>query len=359
MKNFYPKFAFLCILFLLSCSKNENTPEVVTEPAVVYNNAFILSFQGDKTALSYLNSNKFATLNVYTSADANTISLSEFKNKLYLVSQKGPQFISQLNLENLNLETAVTTSKVASPSYLQMFSETDGVVISTSGRGRRKKYNLSFVNVTTGIGDKIVGFSNKVLFTNSALLLDGNVVLVADSKELKSIDITTKKVTTLLTFKENISGILKNKNGIIWVATEKRTEKATFTKLNEDYSINEIVTITDNTINLFKNSILTLNKNSVEAYWSESASGKIYRFNTTTKLVEEFVTPSTNGVLLTTVVKQNPVTKQVYVIGLEDFLDTDKSILAIYNDDKTLDKTVKGVGNSPIDIYFSDKNFTN
>ncbi|QTE21387.1 DUF5074 domain-containing protein [Polaribacter cellanae] len=356
MKNFYAVYALLCILVITSCSKKD-TPEI--EEEVIFDSTFILTLENNKTTINFLNSGAFLTPNVYESTDGNSISFSSFDNALFVVSQKGPNYITQLDVENLNVDNVVTKSNLSSPSYLAMYSATDGLVIGVSGRGRRRKYNVAPVNITTGIGEKIDGFSNKILYNNVALLADGNKVLVADGKDLKAFNTTTKKVTTLLTFKENISGILKNKNGTIWVATEKRTEKAAFTKLNEDYTINEVVTITDDNINLFKNSLLSLNHSNFTAYWSESASGKIYRFNTITKLVEEFATPTTNNVAFTTVVKQHPVTKQVFVMGLKDFLDPDNSIIAIYNDNKSFEKEVKDVGKSPIDIYFSDKNFTN
>ncbi|QTD36443.1 hypothetical protein JL193_09760 [Polaribacter batillariae] len=356
MKNFYAAYAFLCIFVFASCSKK--TTSKIEEEAV-FDSTFILTLESDKTAINFLNSGAFLTPNVYESTDRESISFSSFDNALFVVSKKGPNYITQFNVENLNVDNVVTSSDLTAPSYLEMYSATEGLVIGVSGRGRRKKYNVAPVNITTGIGNKIDGFSDNILYNNAALVTDGNTVLVADGKDLKAMNTTTKEITTLLTFAENISGILKNKNGTIWVATEKRTEKAAFTKLNKDYSINEVVTVTDNTINLFKNSLLSLNRSSFTAYWSEAASGKIYRFNTITKLVEEFVTPATNNVALTTVVKQHPVTKQVFVIGLEDFLDPDNSIIAIYNDDKSFEKKVEKVGTSPIDIYFSDKNFTN
>ena len=130
-------------------------------------------------------------------------------------------------------------------------------------------------------------------------------------------------------------------------------------KLNEDYSINETVTVTDGSINLYTNSILTMNTESVNAFWSESASGKIYTFNTETKVIEEFAAPINDGIAFNTVVKQHPKTKQVYVAGLEGFIDPDNTVLVIYNADKTVAKTIQKVGASPIDIYFSDKEFTN
>ncbi|AUC85793.1 hypothetical protein CW731_11065 [Polaribacter sp. ALD11] len=355
MRNLYSKIILLCIITLAACSKETN----LLEETPIFDTTFILSLESDNTSLTYLNKDKYPTLNVYSSANSETTSFSEFNNKLYLVSQNGPSFISILDLETLSLENTVTTSKVGSPSYLQMYSDTDGLVINTSGRGRRKKYNLSTVNTVTGIGESITGTSNAVLFNNAALLLDGENVLIADGKELKSFDINTKTIKTLLTFSENISGVLRNNENNIWVATEKRTALAAFTKLKNDYTISETVEITNETINLFKNSILNMNSNSETAYWSESASGKIYRFNTTTKTVEEFASPINNSVALNTVVKEHPVTKQVYVAGLEDFFNPDNSILAIYNNDKSFAKEVKSIGVSPIDIYFSNKVFFN
>lgn len=355
MRNYYSKIILLCIITLTACSKNE----YINEEESIFDTTFILTLESEKTSLTYLNEDKYPTLDVYLSNNSETISFSEFNNKLYLVSQNGPSFISVLDIETLSLENTVTTSKVASPSYLQMYSDTDGLIINTSGSGRRRNYNLSTVNIATGIGENISEVSNGVLFNNAALLLDGENVLIADGKELKSFDINTKTIKTLLTFSENISGILKNNENKIWVATEKRTALAAFTKLNNDYTISETVKITNENINLFKNSVLNININSETAYWSESNSGKIYRFNTVTKTVEEFTSPINNGVALNTVVKEHPTTKQVYVVGLEDFFNPDNSILAIYNSDKTFAKEVKAIGVSPIDIHFSNKNFLN
>ena len=355
MKSYLSKLALIGLLFAVSCTKNNETIEVLP----THDNAFILSLESDKTAITFLNENQFATQNIYSSVNAESTSFSNYNNQLYIVSQNGPSYISKINAQTLNVETSITTSNVPSPSYLQMYSETDGLVINTSGRGRRRNYNLCHVNTITGISDAISEVSNEILFNNSALILDAENVLIADGKELVAMNITTKEFTVLLTFDDNLSGLLKDKNGTIWVAKEKRATAATFTKLDADYSINETITVTDASINLFKNSILTMNSESTDAFWSESASGKIYTFNTETKVIEEFATPVNNGIALNTIVKQHPKTKQVYVIGLEDFINPDNSVLVIYNADKTVAKTVKKVGVSPIDLYFSDKEFTN
>lgn len=345
--------AFCYALIFASCS-SKNEPYI---PPVVYDNTFILNFEKEKTTIGYLNKDAVFTPNVYTSANGNALSFNVFENNIYVVSQGGPSYVSQLNLETLALEKEISKSEVSKPSNLLMYSNTDGLIVSSSGRGRRKKYNLSHVNLLDGIGAKIEGISTKMLPSNSAMLIHNNNVLLADGNDLKAMDISSKKITTLLTFKERISGIIKDDSNIIWVATERRTENAAFTKLTNDYAIAETVKISDESIKLFINSILFMNNGSNTAYWSEASSGKIYKFNTQTKLVEEFITPSVNGILLTTLVKEHPTTKQVYVLGLEDFTNTDKSVLLIYNKDKTLDKTIKNVGVSPIDIYFSDKNF--
>jgi hypothetical protein len=355
MKNYLSKVALIGLLITVSCSKQNETSEAPIE----YDNAFILSFESDKTDITFLNKNKFASLNTFSSLNENSISFSSYNNQLYVVSQDGPVYISKINTQTLNIEESVSTSNVSSPSYLQMYSETDGLIINVSGRGRSRKYNLSHVNITKGISNAISEVSSNVLFNNTALVLDGDNVLIADGKKLIAMNITTKEFISLLTFDDSISGILKDKNGTIWIAKEKRNTDATFTMLKNDYSISKTVTVTDASINLFKNSILSINSESFDAFWSESASGKIYKFNTETKIIEEFASPINEGISFNTVVKQHPKTKQVYVIGLEDFINTENSILAIYNIDKTIDKTVKKVGISPIDIYFSNKEFTN
>lgn len=355
MKNYLSKIALIGLLITVSCSQHDESSEQIIE----HDNAFILSLENNKTVITFLNKNKYATLNIFSSTNTKSTSFSNYKNQLYIVSQNGPNYISKINTQTLNIEETVNTSNVSSPSYLQMYSETDGLVINTSGRGRKKKYNLCHVNTTTGISDEISDVSNAVLYNNCALLLDAENVLIADGKELVAMNTTSKEFTSLLTFDDNISGVLKDKNGTIWVAKEKRTSDATFTKLNADYSINETVIVPDTSVNLYKNSLLSINSESFDVFWSESSSGKIYKFNTETKIIEEFATPVVDGIAFITIVKQNSKTKQVYVIGLEDFIDTNNSILAIYNTDKSLEKTVKKVGTSPIDIYFSNTEFTN
>ena len=353
MKSCLTRLALIGLLFAVSCTKKD----VVPEAPITYNNAFILSLESDKTALTFLDENQIATPNVTVSENAESTSFSSYNNQLYIVSQNGPSYISKVNLETLSVEESITSSNVSSPSYLQMYSNTDGLVINTSGSGRSRNYNLCHVNTTTGIGDAISEVSNEILFNNAALIVDAENVLIADGKELVVMNMTTKEFTSVITFDDSISGLLKDKNGTIWVAKEKRATAATFTKLNEDYSINETVTDTDGVINLYTNSILTMNSESVNAFWSESASGKIYTFNTETKVIEEFAAPINDGIAFNTVVKQHPNTKQVYVIGLKDFIDPDNSGLVIYNADKTVAKTVDNVGASPIDIYFSAKEF--
>ncbi|CAM1361088.1 conserved exported protein of unknown function [Tenacibaculum soleae] len=339
----------LCLtMAFFSCSEDSKEPEPI------YDNSFILTFESDKTTIGHLNEKQEFTAKVYESLNENTISFSEFDKQLFLVSQNGPAYVAKLNLENLNSEMEITNSKVTSPSYLTMFSETEGLMISTGGRGRRRTYNLSYFDVTNGIGEKIDEISTKVLYAKSALLVDNKNVLIADDKELKILDIDNKSIKVQLTFEDAICGIFKDKDNIIWLVTEKRTGDAKIISLNTDYSIKETVTVNDPTLNLFKTSMFSMNKTSNHIYWSEVATGLVYRFNTETKTIEEFANPSTNNILLTSVIREHPITKQVYVLGFEDFFDTEKSVLIIYNQDKTVFKTIKNVGNSPIDIYFSN-----
>ncbi|MDY7394900.1 hypothetical protein UMM65_06575 [Aureibaculum sp. 2210JD6-5] len=342
-------FAFI----IASCSSDSDNPKIIE----TYDNTFILTFESDKTSLGHLDTAFAFTPDVYTSVNGNASSMYNDNESIYIVNRKGPNFISQLNIETLSEESIVSNSDIDNPGNLLMYSEDEGLIVGSTGRGRRKKYQLGHVNINTGISAPIETISTKMLPSNSALLLDNNNVLIADGKTLKAMDIVSKKITALQEFKEHISGIIKDADGFIWVATEKRTEKASFIKLNFDYSIAENITITNDNVNLYTNSLLTMSKNSYNAYWSESSSGIIYRFNTKSKTIEKFSTPMLNDVLLTTLVKEHPLTKKVYVLGLEDFLDTEKSVLVIYNEDKTRSKLIKNVGNSPIDIIFSDKEY--
>jgi len=343
----------LCLIMtFFSCSSDS----IKQEPIPVYNNSFILSYEGDKTTIGHLDESQIFTPNVYESLNKNTISFSSYENKLFAISQTGPDFVINLDLKTLAEETKVTASKVEKPSYLTMYSETEGLMISTGGRGRRRTYDLSFFNLNEGIKDKIEGISDKVLFSKSGLLVDGENVLIADGKELKILNIKDKSLKAVVTFEDVISGILKDKNNKIWIGTEKRIGEAKFISLTANYTINETITLTE--VNLYKNSMLSINMSSNYVYWLEVSTGGIHRFNTGTKEVEEFVNPTKEEVMLTTVVKEHPTTGQVYILGAEDFFDTDKSVLVIYNEDKTVFKKVKGVGNSPVDIFFSKENFS-
>nr|WP_299035611.1 hypothetical protein [uncultured Tenacibaculum sp.] len=336
-----------------SCSSDSTEHE----PTPIYDNSFILSYEGDKTVVGHLDESQVFTPNVYESLNKNSISFTNFENSLFIVSQDGPNFVTKLNLKDLAEEVTVTTSKVSSPSYLAMYSETDGVIISTGGRGRRRTYDLSFFNVSEGVKDKIDGVSSKVLFSKSGLLVDGENMLIADDKELKVLNLKDKSLKTAVIFEDVISGILKDKNNQIWVGTEKRVgEKAQFVSLTNDYSVAETITLDG--VNLYKTSMLTMNSSSNTIYWVEVNTGSIHRFNTESKEATEFVNPMTDGVMLTTIVREHPTTGKIYVLGAEDFFDTDKSILTIYNEDKSVFKTVKGVGNSPIDIFFSKEDFS-
>ena len=343
--------AILFALTMFSCTEDSDDPLVIP----TYDNTYILTFETGKTSLEHLDTAFVYTPDVYTSLNGDALSMHNFNDKLYLVNQSGPNFITQLDDETLQEDRVVATSEMDNPSNLLMYSEDNGLVVGSSGSGRRKKYLLAHVDMNTGISEAIDDISEDMLPSNSALLLDNNNVLIADGNELKAMDILSKEISVLHEFSETISGIVRDADDVIWIATEKRTEKASFVKLNADYSIAETVTVEDESINLYKNSILIMSKNSYYAYWSESNSGKIYRFNTSTKTLEEFCTPLFDGVMLTTLVKEHPLTKKVYVLGLEDYFDTEKSVLSIYNEDNSLFKTIKEVGNSPIDIFFSDK----
>lgn len=343
----------VCLISVFFSCSSDSTKH---EPTPIYDNSFILSYEGDKTVVGHLDESQVFTPNVYESLNKNSISFTNFGNSLFIVSQDGPNFVTKLNLKDLAEEVAVTTSKVSSPSYLAMYSETDGVIISTGGRGRRRTYDLSFFNVSEGVKDKIDGVSSKVLFSKSGVLVDGENVLIADDKELKVLNIKDKSIKTKVIFDDVISGILKDKNNKIWIGTEKRVGDAKFVSLTTDYGIDETVTLTG--VNLYKNSMLSVSESSSYVYWVEVSTGVIHRFNTETKKAEEFINPTTEGIMLTTVIREHPITGKVYVLGAEDFFDTDKSILTIYNEDKSVFKTVKGVGNSPIDIFFSKEDFS-
>lgn len=344
--------ALLCLVAtFFSCS----TDSVKQEPIPVYDNSFIVGYEGDKTTIGHLSEDYVFTPNLYESQNKNTISFTGYENKLFAVSQSGPNFVTRLDLQNLTEEIKVTKSQVSNPSYLAMYSETEGVMISTEGRGRKKTYDLSFFNVTEGVKGKIEGVSTKVLFSKSGLLVDGDNVLIADGKELKVLNTKDKTVTTTAVFEDVISGVLKDKNEKIWVGTEKRIGDAKFFSLSNEYSVTETITLEGD--NLYKTSMLALSSSSNTVFWLEVATGSIYCFNTETKEIKEFVNPMTNGVMLTTIVRQHPVTGKIFVLGAEDFFDTDKSILVVYNEDATVLKTIKEVGGSPIDIFFSKEDF--
>lgn len=343
----------LCLIMtFFSCSNDS----IKQEPIPLNNNSFILSYEGDKTTIGHLDEDHVFTPNIYESLNKNTISFSSYENKLFAISQTGPDFVIKLDLKTLAEETKVIASKVEKPSYLTMYSGTDGVMISTGGRGRRRTYDLSFFNINEGVKDKIGGISSKVLFSKSGVLVDGNNVLIADNKELKVLNTKDKSLKVVLTFEDVISGILKDKDNKIWVGTEKRVGDAKFISLTANYVIDETITLTE--VNLYKNSMLSMSKSSNYVYWLEVSTGVIHRFNTETKKAEEFINPTAEGIMLTTVIREHPITGKVYILGAEDFFDTDKSVLVIYNEDKTVFKTVRGVGSSPIDIFFSKVKFS-
>lgn len=343
----------VCLISVFFSCSSDSTKH---EPTLIYDNSFILSYEGDKTTIGHLDEDYVFTANVYESLNENSISFAKFENSLLVVSQDGPNFVTKLSLKDLVEEAIVTTSKVSSPSYLTMYSEGEGVTISTGGRGRRKTYDLSFFNLTEGVKDKVDGISSKVLFSKSGVLVDGDNMLIADDKELKILNIKDKSLKVVLTFEDVISGILKGKDNKIWIGTEKRVGEAKFISLTASYTVDETITLSG--VNLYKNSMLSKSKSSNYVYWSEVSTGVIHRFNTVTKEVEEFINPTTEGIMLTTVIREHPATGKVYVLGAEDFFDTDKSILTVYNEDKSVFKTIKGVGSSPIDIFFSKEDFS-
>ena len=346
--------ALLCLFMTFFSCSSDSTKH---EPTPIYDNSFIVGYEGDKTVIGHLDEDQVFTSSVFESLNKNTISFSEYENKLFAVSQSGPDYVTKFNLQNLAVEKVVTTSAVTDPSYLTMFSETEGLMISTAGSGRSKTYSLSFFNINEGVKDRIEGISDEVLFSKSGLLVDGENVLIADDKELKVLNTKDKSLTTAVIFEDVISGILKDKNNKVWVGIEKRVgEKAQFVSLSNDYSVAETITL--NGVNLYKTSMLTMDFSSNTIYWVEVNTGSIHRFNTENKEAAEFVNPMTDGVMLTTIVREHPTTGKIYVLGAEDFFDTDKSILVIYNEDASVFKTVKGVGNSPIDIFFSKEDFS-
>ncbi|WP_298368990.1 DUF5074 domain-containing protein [uncultured Lutibacter sp.] len=280
---------------------------------------------------------------------ADLISGQIFNGKLFLVSQSGSDFVSILNSESLQLEQTIKTSEAVNPAFLTIANNNKSYIVS-SYRRTRSLYNLNYTEAS--INNKIDGMSDIPAIQSSVLAIE-NRLLIADGNSIKELDTTTESVNEILTFSDNVSGIVKDSNNNIWIGTEGRNEEATFVRLNDDLSIAETVKL-GSSIKLYRNGMLT-SASSKYFYWQETSTGNIHRFDSESKTQELFLTPINNSILFTTALKVHPKTGAVYIAGVKDFFDMSNSIMLVLNEQGEEIIKLENVGTAPTDFIFNYK----
>ncbi|RYF23900.1 MAG: hypothetical protein EOO42_06450 [Flavobacteriales bacterium] len=303
--------------------------------------------------ISYLDASGKVRLDVFSEENkTNTLSpsgmsMSRFNNKLYITSSTGPNHITVLDDETLKFDYAITQSGVSAVTY---FATTDGKTGYVNLTNRRKLGLFPVDLVAKTIG------ATALTGTTSASLLPINTIensaLIPSGKQLLKVDGSV--VTPILTYTENVAGIVKTANKVAWVGVQgTATNKAKFVKLDASYVTTETIEL-DANFKLPANGILTASGNDEFIYWQETSTGSFCRFNTNTKKAEEVVNPYEVGISFSTAWKVNPKNGDFYIIdspGLFTGLDS-SSDLYIFDNKGKLKKTVKKVGYQVVDMVF-------
>ncbi|TKG96341.1 hypothetical protein EYV94_03540 [Puteibacter caeruleilacunae] len=290
---------------------------------------------------------EFNKVNPGFSLGDNVMSGQLVDGKLYIVSQSGESYITVVDTETLEQKASVLESTAKNPAFITVVNDDLAYVVSAY---RKTRYLYPLNLKIMSMGSAIDGLTD-VPAIQSGVLAIKNGVLVADGKVLKKVENGT--VSDVLTFEENISGIVKDADGNIWLGIEGRTNAPRFVKLNDHFGIAESVEL-DGGVKLYRNGVLT-SANSKYFYWYEPSTGNVHRFSTESKTQELFVKPADSGILMTTALKVHPKSGEVYIAGLSDFFGGEGSRLWILDDKGDEQLLLETVGNTPVDFVFNYK----
>ena len=335
-------------------AENEGGADTLTYSVQVFGEyvegTFIVCMSSDNNcgSVSFLKEGEL-TPNVFTlnnpemNLGDNLLSGTLENGKLHFVSSSGPNYVSTVNAQTMVLESEITSSEASSPGYIGTYGNSAYIV--NAGRSSRTLHP-----VTGGTIGSEINYITDVPTIKSSILALKDGILVADGKNLVVVSYTDNSIKTIESFDEQISGIVTDQDGAIWIGTEGREELAKFRKLNDNLEVTEVVEL-DESVKLYRNGILC-SAGTKYFYWQEPATGNIHRFNTETKTQELFVSPFVFGIYITSALKEHPLTGDVYIAGTPNFMDYNLIVLSA--EGEKLSEHIN-VGGSPIDFIFSYK----
>ncbi|SZD72015.1 Uncharacterised protein [Candidatus Ornithobacterium hominis] len=274
------------------------------------------------------------------------VSANSAKKEVYLVAQKSPNYITVLDRETLNVKRLTTTSTAKNPSYLNFYNE-QGVVAN----GSRKDRSFYFWNPTQNeITSAGLEDLTDVPAIQSASLQVGESLLLVSGNHVYQYK--NNKATLFYSAKAYVSGILPDTKGGFYIATQKKDEEnAQFIHYDAQFIKIETITLPDS-YKLQRNGNIQAVKGNF--YWQETSSGELMKYDTEKNQFISLDNGYTYGIQLTTVVKENPFTGEIFIAGFSDFI-TSKGIVVKLNANGELLKIYKDVGYAPVDFIFNDK----
>ncbi len=341
---------------VIGCDKNEVIEEEV-KPSTYADGILLLNGTDVNGTgggnISFLDANENLTLDVFSKENnssktsPSTMYFFDKGDQLYVTSSKGPNYVSLIDKKTLKIQSSVTTSGIANLSYFATVDGKTGYVISSASR----KIGLYPVDLATGsIGSTLITGTANLPRIPMTLTTDGYIMPVA--KQL--VKVSNGVVQPLLTYTENVAGLVKTSEGQVWVGVQGSTaNKAKFVRVDANFTEQETIEI-DNTFLLPANGVLTASGTDEFIYWQETSTGDFCRFSTKTKKAELVTDALTAGFGFATSWKVNPKTGELYIVDTPN-LSTGKdsfSDLYIYGKDKKLRKKIAKVGYQVTDVIF-------
>lgn len=292
-----------------------------------------------------LSKNVFVAENEASALSVSANSLYHYGTQYFITSATGPNYLTVVNDQTLKQEYTVTQSAISGITY---FATTDGKTGYVNITNRRKPGLYPVDLAGRSISGTIVPGSDALT------LLPFNMVnqklLMPAGKQL--IQLTDDKTVPVKICQDNVSGVATI-NGNIWVGVQSGANAAKFVRYDANLNALDSVSL-GATFKLPANGILTFSGKDEFIYWQETSRGVTCRFNTLTKVAEEFVDHASAGISFATAWKVNPQTGELYIADSPGLFtgDNNNSDLYIFSKTGALKKQLKSVGYWVTDIVF-------
>eukprot|EP01133_Synstelium_polycarpum_P017644 gene17644-21040_t len=346
----------MILLFFTACKKDETKEETISPKGPYAGGVLLLSNSSKEvdgpSELSFVDEQGKLSTNVFSKENKDQLlspsamSITHFNNRYYITSSQGPNHLTVIDDQSLKLDYNVTQSGISCLTY---FTTTDGKT-GYANVTNRKKPGLYPVDLLAKNVSGTMVTDTKDIALVPVNKVDNSIVTGA-GKRLVKIDNNVVKV--LYTYKENVSGVVKTANKVVWVGVQGFSNKSKFIKLDQNFKAVDSVEL-DNAYKLPANGILTASGQDEYIYWQETSAGVTCRFNTMTKTAEKFIDHAGAGIIFATAWKVNPKNGDLYIAdspGL--FMGEMASSLFIFDQKGKLKKEIKNAGYGIIDILFT------